>query len=308
MKTAVIGAGAVGSLFASLLKTKNNDTVLFDTDIDKINYISRNGIELVFPESSGKKRIFPEAVSDTGRIRNYDYYLICVKSYSTEAAVKSIVSCAGENLVIVTFQNGMGNADIIRKYFPDTSSAAGTTSEGAAFINPATVIYGGRGKTALSMIDSRSNSKLMPLIDALNSCGLEAALTDSFRKDIWKKLIINAAVNPLTAVLKLENRYISESVYLRNITEMIIRETVKAAESDGIFFDIDDITNTVYTVAEKTGRNRSSMLQDIENCRKTEIDFISGAAAEIAEKNGIASPVNRIMQNIVKVLESRYFT
>ena len=302
MKTAVIGAGAVGSLFASFLKTKNNDTVLLDTDLDKINYISSNGIELIFPENSSKKRIFPEAVTDTGRIKNYDYYLICVKSYSTEAAVKSIVSCAGENSVIVTFQNGMGNADIIRRFFPDTSSAAGTTSEGAAFINPATVIY------ALSMIDSRSNSKLMPLIDALNSCGLEAALTDSFRKDIWKKLIINAAVNPLTAVLKLENRYISESVYLRNITEMVVRETVKAAESDGIFFDIDDITNTVYTVAEKTGRNRSSMLQDIENCRKTEIDFISGAAAEIAEKNGIASPVNRIMQNIVKVLESRYFT
>ena len=89
---------------------------------------------------------------------------------------------------------------------------------------------------------------------------------------------------------------------------MIISESVKAAEADGIKLDYGEMRNTVFSVAEKTGLNRSSMLQDVENRRKTEIDFISGSAADKAEEAGVSPSVNRIMQNIIKVLEQGYFT
>ena len=308
MKTAIIGSGAIGSLFGSLLKKNSIDAVLYDRDSRKTDYINKNGIELIYPESGEKLRLFPEASDRIERIKGFDYYLLCVKSYSTEAAAGEISGVAGNNSVIVTFQNGMGNVEILRKYFPDCRIAAGTTSEGALFNPPASVVYGGRGKTSFSIIkENADNSPLEPLIKMLNSSGFETALTEDYRHDIWKKLIVNAAINPLTAALRLENRYISESVYLREIAEMIILESVEAAAADGISLDYEEIRNTVFSVSEKTGLNRSSMLQDIENRRKTEIDYISGAAADKAEETGISLSVNRIMQNIIKVLESRYF-
>ena len=139
----------------------------------------------------------------------------------------------------------------------------------------------GKGETALSIIESGSSSALLePLINALNRSGLKTSVSENYRKDIWRKLIVNAVINPVTAVLSLQNRHIADSVYLRDLAEMIISESVKAAAADGIYFDTDEIRDAVFTIAVKTGENRSSMLQDIENRRKTEIDYISGAAAD----------------------------
>ena len=304
MKTAIIGAGAIGSLFGSLIKANNADAVLFDKDIKKINSIRQNGIELVYPDSGKTLHVFPETAHSIEKIKSFDYYLLCVKSYSTEAAAEEISEICSSDSVIVTFQNGMGNAEILCRYFPESRIAAGTTSEGALFTPPSTVIYGGRGKTALSIIEKNTdNSKLLPLLELLNSCSITASISDDFKKDIWRKLIVNAVINPVTAVLRLQNRYVSESVYLRNLADMIIRESVKAAEKDKVYFDIEEIRSTVFSIAQKTGSNRSSMLQDIENRRKTEIDYISGTAADKAENAGIDLSVNRIMQNIIKVLE-----
>ena len=308
MKTAIIGAGAIGSLFGSLLKANNIDTVLYDRDSRKTDYINKNGIQLIYPQPGKKLTLFPEASDRIERIKGFDYYLLCVKSYSTEAVAEKISSVSRDDSVIVTFQNGMGNIEILRKYFRGSCIAAGTTSEGALFTPPASVVYGGRGKTSFSIIDKNgNNSVLEPILQMLNSSGIETSLTDNYRNDIWKKLVVNAAINPLTAALKLQNRHISESPYLREVAEMIILESIEAAGADGINLDYEEIKNTVFSVAEKTGLNRSSMLQDIENKRKTEIDFISGAAADKAEETGISLSVNRIMQNIIKVLERRYF-
>ncbi len=309
MKTAIIGAGAIGSLFGSLLKINNIDAVLFDRDQDKINYIKNNGLKLIYPGNGESFRIYPEAESDIMKIKDFDYYLMCVKSYSTEAAAAEISAVCSSKSVIVTFQNGMGNVDILKKYFPESRIAAGTTSEGASFKSPGTVIYGGKGKTSFSIIDAgNDNKKLGQLITMLNNGGIDTSRADNYRRDIWKKLIVNAAINPLTAVLRVKNISVSESPCLRNLAEMIISESVKAAEADGIFFDYEEIRENVFNIAEKTAENRSSMLQDIENKRKTEIDYISGTAADRAEKAGIEKSVNRIMQNIIKVLENRYFT
>ena len=308
MKTAIIGSGAIGSLFGSLLKANSIDAVLFDKDSGKTDFINKNGIELIYPETGKKLHLYPEASSCIERIRNFDYYILCVKSYSTEEAAEKISRVSGDNSVIVTFQNGMGNVEIIRKYFPDSSVAAGTTSEGAVFTPPASVVYGGSGITAVSIIGRNpDNSKLEGFLKMLNKSGIETVITGNYRHDIWKKLVVNSAINPLTAALRLQNRFVSESPYLRNLAEMIIKESVKAAEADGIILEYEEIRNTVFSVAEKTGLNRSSMLQDIENGRKTEIDFISGSAADKAEKAGISPSVNRIMQNIIKVLEKKHF-
>lgn len=313
MKIAVIGAGAIGSLFGSLLTANNVDVCLYDKDRDKIEFIKKNGIKLVFPQTGDKKKIFPKTASQLSDIDSCDYYLFCVKSYSTEKAASEIASIASENSIIITFQNGMGNVEKIQKFFPDKCIAAGTTSEGATFVAPGTVIYGGRGKTSISMIDSSAegtsdNTKIGPLIGALNKSDLHTCVSSNFRKDIWRKLIINAAINPVTAVMKLQNRCISESKYLRIVSDLIIEEAVKTAKAEGIHFNLDEIKSSVYSIAEKTGGNRSSMLQDIDNKRKTEIDFISGTIAEKGKYLNTETAANTFMFNIIKVLESKHFT
>ena len=309
MKTAIIGAGAIGTLFGGLLKKNNIDTVLFDTDRGKTEYIKKNGIKIIHPGRSGTVHVFPEASSDLSAIRSFDYYIFCVKAYSTEKAASAVAEVAGDNSVFITFQNGLGNIEALAKYLSFSSIAAGTTSEGATQTGEGEIIYGGKGITELSMIDPYgSPEKLEKFISVLNTCGLETSEADDYRRLIWKKLIINAAINPVTAVTHLRNRYISGSPFLRNISEKIAEEAVRIAALEDIHFDIDEIKKTVYRVAEKTGDNRSSMLQDIENKRKTEIDFISGAITDAAAKFATEAPYNRIMVEMVKALEKGYFT
>ncbi len=309
MKTAIIGAGAIGSLFGSLLKASGYSPVLYDTDSKKTEYINKNGIKLIYPKKEKQIHIFPEATDNIEEIKGFDYYVFCVKSYSTKAAAEKVSSVKSEQSIALSIQNGTGNEYIIANYFSKDFTAAGVTSEGASFISPASVIYGGKGKTLISIIkENPDNSKLKSLIKIFNRSGIETDITKNYRHDIWKKLIINAAINPVTAVLGFKNKAVSESPYLGKLTEMIIKDAVKGARAAGIKIDYNEIRETVFSTAEKTGENYSSMLQDIKNKRKTEIDYISGAIADYTENNGADISVSRIMQNIINALENRYFT
>ena len=309
MKIAIIGSGAVGTLFGGLLKANRINAVLFDSNKEKIKYIKENGIKIRYPETGKTLHLFPDAVSDKLQIHSFDYYIFCVKAYSTEKAAEEIASVAAENSIAVTFQNGMGNIENLLKHFRACSIAAGVTSEGATETANGEIVYGGKGRTEISFIDNnRDTEKIKTLIDIFNSSKLSSELNNNYKYLIWKKLIINAAINPLTAITRLKNRYIAESEYMRSLSEKIVDESVKIAAGENIIFNSDEMKKIVFSTAEKTGNNKSSMLQDIEADRKTEIDYISGALADSAEKSGIKAPLNKSMHNIIKVLELKYLT
>ena len=315
MDIAIIGAGAAGSLFAAYLSSAGYNVIITDSDNAKIKTIANNGIKVLSPAGEEILRTslyeaLPAASIETSKsFKNCQYYIFCVKSFSTKPAAESVYKFVKENSIAVTFQNGAGNIETLSSFFNINSIAAGTTTEGATLLEPGIVIHGGRGKTAIGMMGStKDKEELTPLINALEKAGFNSFYADNPRKMIWEKLAINTAINSITAILKTNNGIIAENSYLKDLVKIITEETCLCAStgSNDIKLDPEKTYNTILEVAEKTKANKSSMLQDILAGKKTEIENISGFISKTAEENGINAKGNLALFLLVKALEREY--
>jgi 2-dehydropantoate 2-reductase len=205
----------------------------------------------------------------------------------------------------VTVQNGLGNEAILKSHFGPERTAAGVTAQGATFLGPGRVRHAGRGPTHVCMSD-RNNGRLAPLVEALNRAGLETHLEEEIENLIWSKLIINVGINALTALVGVPNGQLLGSEATAGLLGELVEEAVKVARALGVRLAYEDPLARVREVAELTGKNRSSMLQDFDNRRATEIDFINGAVVREAEARGISVPVNRTVTQLIKAVEARF--
>ena len=312
MNIAIIGAGATGSLFGSYLSHAGYNVIITDSDEEKINTIAKKGIQVLSP---AKEEIllafFDEAihVSNLGaseKFKNCQYYIFCVKSFSTQIAAESVYKFIKPDSVVVTLQNGAGNIEKLSAFFNIDNIAAGTTTEGATLPEPGIVIHGGKGKTAIGMAGSnKEKTRIEPLITAFEKGGFKSFHTDDPKKMIWEKLAINTSINPITAILKVNNGAIPESAHLKDLARAITKEVcaVASAGNNNIELDPDETYNTVIEVAKNTKANRSSMLQDILAARKTEIENISGFISKTAKDNGVSAKANHALFLLVKALD-----
>ncbi len=309
MDIAIIGAGAAGMLFAGRLSSAGYNVLITDKSLERISAVRKKGIKILSPDGKEVLASKPYAAAQdelqSSRFRGCDYYIFCVKAFSTAEAAEAVSIFAGSNSIAVTFQNGAGNIEKIAQFFKTSNIAAGTTTEGATFLSPGSVIHGGNGKTQIGMIGNGPGQKerLMPLVEALSESGFSSAYSSNPKKLIWEKLAVNACINPLTALTGAANGFVSVNRHLMAIAKMISEEVCAAASSGNINLDSGSIYRSIIDVAEKTSENRSSMLQDISAGRKTEIDQISGFIAEKARQAGNPADANTALHLIVKALE-----
>jgi 2-dehydropantoate 2-reductase len=236
-----------------------------------------------------------------GDLADADVLLIFVKSSATAAAARQFAALAKAGAIAVTLQNGLGNEQILREAFGAERTAAGVTSQGATFLGPGRVRHAGAGPTHLCMSD---NAKLSPLVEALNRAGFETHLEKSIDSLVWSKLVINVGINALTALTGLPNGRLLDFPQTRALMGDLVAEAVRVAQARGVPLSYAEPLAMVYTVAEKTGRNRSSMLQDFDRRRPSEIDFINGAIVREAESLGLEAPVNRTVTRLVQALDA----
>jgi 2-dehydropantoate 2-reductase len=230
---------------------------------------------------------------------------VFVKSAATETVAERFVALAAPGAIAVTVQNGLGNERILKSHFGAARTAAGVTAQGATFVGPGHIRHAGRGPTHLCMSD-RHNERLGPLVEAFNQAGLDTTIEDNIDNLIWSKLIINVGINALTALVGVRNGQLLDSEDTLGLMGDLVEEAVAVARALGISLTYDDPLARVQEVAEKTGKNRSSMLQDFDNRRTTEIDFINGAVVREAEALGIPAPVNLAVTRLVKAVEARF--
>ena len=309
MNIAIYGAGAAGSLFAAYLSSAGYNVALADPDAEKTGAIAEKGITVLSSEGKEIIRSFPAAVSDSASadenplFRGCDYYIFCVKAYSTAKAAESASALSGPASIGVTFQNGAGNIEAIEPFFGRKNVAAGTTTEGASLAGPGIVIHGGSGMTRIGMVSGTGRkAALMPLIDALGKAGFRASYEEEPQKVIWEKLAVNCCINPLTALTGCRNRAVAENYYLASLASLAAEEAVMAAKASGIILDPAALAETVFQVARATGENISSMLQDIQAGRKTETDYISGFLASAGEAIVLDIKVSKSLNILVKAL------
>ncbi len=300
MKTGIAGAGALGSLFAYKLYQSGIHPVIYEKNENTASALV-NG--LFFEDSDGiKNKINIKEISSSPSIlKNCDTIFLFIKSYATEDVMKSISPLISPDTIIVTLQNGLGNFDIISRYIPVKNILYGTTTTGATKTSPDTVRFGGAGTITLGGEDK---SRLQGVTDILLKADFSVTQTDEPERTVWEKAVINAAINPLGALLKVSNGKLEENNETREIMKNIIDEAVRTAGAYGINLDKNVMIETTMTVCKNTYNNLCSMLQDINEQRKTEINSINGKIADFGERKGLQLPVNRTITGLVKSLES----
>ena len=304
----VVGAGAIGSLFAGLLARSGVSVLVLDVDRAKVDRIDGEGIEL--SGLSGPDLVTVPATTDIASTSDADFYLICVKAYDTAAAVAPLVDVAGPQSVFVSLQNGLGNDAILRDLVGRHRTILGTVGLGAYLAGPGHVIHAGSGPIRLGSLDDRqpqgSDRPDPParLATLLGQAGLEVEVTDSIRQVVWRKLLGNVAINPVTALLRVRNGALLEIAEARALIETLVVEALAVAQADGVALDASTSLCEVIDLARRTGANRSSMLMDVLAGRRTEVAQLNGAVADLADRLGVAAPVNRAISLLVSALGS----
>ena len=303
MKIGVIGAGAMGSLYGGRLAQAGGEVLLYDIARAHVEAVNAAGLAIEELGSGEVSTVRVPATMEPRKLAGADFLIVFVKSSATASVAERFAPLAKGSAVAVTLQNGLGNEQILRRAFGPERTAAGVTSQGATFLGPGRIRHAGVGPTHLAMSDRR-NEKLAPLVEALSRAGFETHLESSVENLVWSKLVINVGINALTALTGLPNGRLLELPQTRALMADLVAEAVRVAQARGIALTYPEPLAMVYTVAEKTGRNRSSMLQDFDRLAPSEIDAINGAILREAEELGIEVPVNRTVTRLIQALDA----
>lgn len=292
----------MGSLFGGRLSLAGTEVVLYDVYREHVDAVRANGLAIEDAGSGAVTTARPAASADPQCARGADVLIVFVKSTSTEEAAAQFAPIAGPQAIALTLQNGLGNEEIIRKHFGPARTAAGVTSQGATFLGPGRIRHAGKGPTHLCMADG-SAERLAPLASALQAAGFETHVERDVASLVWSKLIINVGINALTAITGQTNGKLLDAEETRSLMADLVNEAVGVARARGVQLTYADPLATVYDVARKTGANRSSMLQDFDRKRPSEIDFMNGAIVREAAALGIPVPVNAAVTRLVRSIE-----
>jgi len=211
-----------------------------------------------------------------------------------------------ENSAVLTLQNGIGNIEIIAEAIGNEKVVAGVTNLGATLVDAGSVRHAGKGETAIGRMDGKMTVQMRSIRDIFNKAGLETKISRDIKGLIWSKLIINAGINALTAITRLNNGRLTEFEGTRRIMRGAVTEATRVAKRKRVKLSFDDPLAKVEAIAEATGANISSMLQDILRKKRTEIDFINGVIVRQGQELGIPVPVNQILVDLVKTIEASY--
>ncbi len=278
-----MGAGALGSLFGALLQLAGFDVV----------FVAR-GKQLEVLKRSLRVSGLLEAelkVYATNKPEKADVTFVTVKAYDTENAAKMLAKT--DPGIVCSLQNGIGNEEILQKYFKRV--VGGVTSYAANLADYGHVIYAGEGYTYVGDMGEKGCAEVVA--DVLRKAGVRVEVVDDIEFRIWVKAAVNAAINPITALCRVRNGKIVESADLWSVAKAVAEECMEVMRRMGYEFDV---VAEVRRVAEMTANNRSSMLQDVEKGKRTEIDFINGAIVRKGLELGVKCPVNELLTKLVR--------
>lgn len=303
MRIAVVGAGAMGSLFGGLLAEAGEDVVLVDIWEEHVRAINERGLHI--KGVSGDRVVRVRATTKHAEVGVVDLMLIQVKSYATEKAIRDALPMIGERTVVLTLQNGLGNVEKIAAVVGRERVLAGTTAHGATVLGPGEIYHAGRGPTVIGEVDGRITDRVKAIAATFNRAGIETEITDNIMGAIWTKMLANVAINALTAITGLYNGELLELEETKAMMLKAVDEAVAVAKAMGIKLLVEDPHEFVLGIARATATNKSSMLQDVERGRRTEIDAINGMIVHYGRELGIPTPVNEVLVAAVKGIELR---
>lgn len=302
MKIAVLGAGAMGSIYGGHLSLYN-DVYMIDRKQEIIEKINADGLKLFENDKDVVYR--PEAMSDSKNLEEVDLVILFVKSLFSKAALEENRHIIGEHTYLMTLQNGAGHEDILSEFVPKERIIIGTTEDNGAVLDNAYVRRGGKGKTNIGMLVPDKEGMLQKVKESFDLCGFDTHIYDNIQQLIWDKLFINVSLSALTGVLQVPIGFIASDEYAWNMTVTLIKEALQVAKALGLTFDENEVIEKVRATSINSPEGKTSIYADLKAGRRTEVNTISGAVVRAGEKTGVDVPTHRMIVNMVHAMEDR---
>jgi 2-dehydropantoate 2-reductase len=312
MRIAVLGAGAMGSVFGAHLALAGHDVTLVDVWREHMDAVAANGLELRRPQ--GESVVVPMgAVHEPSRLGPVELVIVLTKTFAAADALRSIEDALGPETWVATVQNGLGNdrrlAEVIgpERVVPGTTTVGAEQQEaGIVTMSPATA-----ARTTITHLGPPRGSPSLPdgvvaIASLLTEAGLPAEALDSADIVIWTKLALAGPMGPLTALLRRSVRDTWENEHSRVLLEAMFEEIVAVAHAAGVPLDRDAAWAHALETWTAVGPHVTSMAADVRAGRRTEIDAFCGEVTRLGEAHGVPVPVNRTIWRAVKAVEETY--
>jgi 2-dehydropantoate 2-reductase len=296
---AIIGAGAMGCLFAARMAEAGAQVTLVDVDRERLAAIGRDGVTLT--DDNGT-RTLPMGVALAADVAPVELVVLFTKGLHSAAAIKSVSHLAKSHPVALTLQNGIGNAELLVEGFGADRVLLGTAHVPADFNGLSAVTTHGFGSLDLGGFNAAAHTHAAPVADLLDRAGFKTSVAEDVQAAVWEKVVFNAALNAMAMICETPNAGMDNEPG-RRIALNVVDETVAVAKACKIRIDRDKIAKTIDAALREHAKHKASMLQDREHGRVTEIDMINGAIAREGKRVGVATPVCDTLTDLVKVIE-----
>jgi 2-dehydropantoate 2-reductase len=323
----LVGTGALATLFAARLGEAGHSVSMLGTWKQGLQALRENGARI--QDADGNERAYPvHATDDPREVAGAKFAIVLVKSWQTERVARQLEIALADDGHALTLQNGLGNREILSRFLDKDSTtettknteglekksessvlsvnsvvkgfsrvSLGVTTTGATLLAPGFARTGGEGTISIEQ-----NQSLAPLEAALRSSNFNLQIVDDAQSLIWGKLVINAAINPLTALLRIPNGELLARPITRKVMASLASEAAEVAAAEHVRLPFSNPVGAAEDVARRTAKNHSSMFQDVRRGAPTEIDAICGAVTQRAELHGIKTPYNRACWRLVRAL------
>jgi 2-dehydropantoate 2-reductase len=300
LKIAVMGAGAVGCYYGGMLARAGHEVVLIARP-QHVEAIARDGLHLQTTTFDEHVRL--AASSEPSAVQGAQLVLFCVKSTDTESAGALLRPQLAHDALVLCLQNGVDNADRLRTVLTRAAVAAAVVYVATEMAGPGHVKHHGRGELVIEPADSRSVSS-EAVAQALIAAGVPTEISSNVRGALWAKLILNCAYNAVSAITQLPYGKTVQGEGIQDVMRDVVAECLAVAQLEGVQV-VGDVNAAIRKIAETMPSQLSSTAQDLARGKRSEIDYLNGLIVQRGEALGIATPANRVLWALVKLLEGK---
>jgi 2-dehydropantoate 2-reductase len=295
MKIAVMGAGAVGCYYGGMLARGANEVTLIGRAVH-VDAVNRDGLKLdtqTFHES-----VPMQASTEASAVRGAKLVLVCVKSTDTRQAAELLAPHLEPDALVLSLQNGVDNAEVLQAALSQTVAAA-VVYVATEMAGPGHVRHHGRGELVLGPAARRDD-----VLQAFAAAGVPVQISENVAGALWAKLIVNCAYNALSAIAQMPYGRLVQGEGVQTVMHDVVQECLAVAKALGVTVP-DGMGESVRNIAGSMAQQSSSTAQDLARGRRTEIDHLNGYVVRMGQQHGVATPVNRTLHSLVKLLEGQ---
>ncbi len=304
MRICVVGCGAVGSLFAAnLAQLEDVEVSAYDLDRAHVDAINSQGLRLT---GAGDVVGRVHATTDAGELPSCDFGIVATKAMHTESAIAATAAAFADGAV-ASVQNGIGNEEVLARHVARV--IRGTTFPAGKLLEPGVVQWDVKGDTVFGPFEPAPAplEEVERLADACTRAGMPTEAVSDARPAQWRKVIFNAATNPIGALTGLTHGRVCERPDLRALVTALVDEGRAVAAAQEVVLDADPEELIDHAARPDVAYgHKASMLQDVEAHRSTEIDALNGGIGRFGRELGVPTPLNDAVTQLVKALEDSW--